>query len=287
MAAQQLHARVGSTVTLAATLSTATDQRPQGLRLFHQKVVGVVMTRDNPVPINALAQLPFVYASRAFYDGLGSAYRSFDGAYVRLRPGASAFQFVRQAEALAKRYPATGGAGFVANLNDQVVQVERAIRPEAISLALFALVVALTGLVVIAQALLRLLRASRTDQATLRALGLTRRQMWSVNLMQVAVMAVVGASIAVLLSVLLSPTMPLGAARVRGAQPRHRCRRRRARSGLRWHRRVAARSCRVAILANRPGHLEHRGERGRSVVERPTGLALADRHPGDGFPRHP
>ena len=97
--------------------------------------------------------------------------------------------------------------------------MERAIRPEAISLALFALVVALTGLVVIAQALLRLLRASRTDQATLRALGLTRRQMWSVNLMQVAVMAVVGASIAVLLSVLLSPTMPLGAARVAEPNP--------------------------------------------------------------------
>jgi putative ABC transport system permease protein len=219
MAARQLHARVGSTVTLAATLSTATDEKPQGLRVFRQKVVGVVMTRDNPVPINALAQLPFIYASRAFYDGLGTAYRSFDGAYVRLRPGASAFQFVRQAEALAKKYPATGGAGFVANLNDQAVQIERAIRPEAISLALFALVVALTGLVVIAQALLRLLRASRADQATIRALGLTRRQMWFVNLMQVAVVAVVGASIAVVLSVLLSATMPLGAARVAEPNP--------------------------------------------------------------------
>ncbi len=134
MAAQRLHARVSSTVTLAATLSTATDEKPQGLQVFREKVVGVVVTRDNPVPINALAELPSIYASRAFYDGLGSAYRSFDGAYVRLRPGASAFQFGLRAEALAKKYPATGGAGFVANLNDQAAQIERAIRPEAISL---------------------------------------------------------------------------------------------------------------------------------------------------------
>ena len=97
------------------------------------------------MPINALAQLPVVYATHAFYAALGSPYRGFDGAYVRLRPGASAFQFGRQAEALAQRYPATGGSVFVANLSDQAAQIERAIRPEAIALGLFALVVALAA----------------------------------------------------------------------------------------------------------------------------------------------
>ena len=213
-AAQQLHVGIGGTVTLAATLSTAPGQSPQGLRVFRQRVVGVYMTRDNPVPINALAQLPVVYTTQAFYAELGPPYRAFDGAYVRLRPGTSALQFGQQAEDLAKLYPATGGDVFVANLSDQAAQIERAIRPEAIALGLFALVVALTGLVIVAQAALRQLRASRTDLPTFRALGLTNRQLWSINLMQVAVVAVVGASIAVVFSVLASPIMPLGAARV-------------------------------------------------------------------------
>lgn len=65
-AAAKLHARVGSEITLAATLSTAPGQSPQGLRIFHQRVVGLFLTRDNPVPITALAQLPVVYTTAPF-----------------------------------------------------------------------------------------------------------------------------------------------------------------------------------------------------------------------------
>ncbi|HXN60189.1 MAG TPA: FtsX-like permease family protein [Acidimicrobiales bacterium] len=218
-AAAELHAQVGSEITLAATLSTATGQSPQGLQVFRQRVVGLFLTRDNPVPINALAQLPVIFATRAFYHQLGPPYRSFDGAYVRLRPGASRFQFGRQAEALAKKFPATGGDVFVANLSDQAAQIERAIRPEAIALAIFAFLVALTALVLIAQAVLRQLRSSRTDVTTLRALGLNHRQLWCISLMQVAVMAAVGALLAFVIAVLASPIMPLGPARVAEPSP--------------------------------------------------------------------
>ncbi|HEV3368866.1 MAG TPA: FtsX-like permease family protein [Acidimicrobiales bacterium] len=219
-ATQQLHVQVGGTIMLAATLSAGPPgQQPKGLKVFRQRVVGVFVTRDNPVPINALAQLPVVYATHAFYAALGSPYRGFDGAYVRLRPGASAFQFGRQAEALAQRYPATGGSVFVANLSDQAAQIERAIRPEAIALGLFALVVALAALVIIAQAVLRQLRASRIDLSTLRALGLTRMQLWSISLLQVTAVAIVGGLVAVAASVLASPIMPLGAARLAEPSP--------------------------------------------------------------------
>ena len=219
-ATQQLHVQVGGTIMLAATLSAGTSsQQPQGLRVFRQRVVGVFITRDNPVPITALAQLPVVYATRAFYAALGSPYRAFDGAYVRLRPGTSAVQFGRQAQALAQKYPATGGSVFVANLSDQAAQIERAIRPEAIALGLFALVVALTALVIIAQAVLRQLRASGNDLTTLRALGLARRQLWSIRLLQVTAVAVVGGLVAVAVSVLASPIMPVGAARLAEPSP--------------------------------------------------------------------
>ena len=217
--AAELHAKVGSEITLAATLSNASGQTPQGLRIFREKVVGIFLTRDNPVPITALAQLPVVYTTRAFYNQLGPSYRSFDGAYVRLRPGVSANQFGRQAEALAKKFPATGGDVSFANLNDQAAQIERAIRPEAIALIVFASLVALAGLVLIAQAVLRQLKSSSTDVTTLRALGLNRRQLWCISLMQVAAMAAVGALVAFVVAVLVSPIMPLGAARVAEPSP--------------------------------------------------------------------
>lgn len=213
------HAHVGSIITLAATLSTTPGQSAQGLPLFRQKVVGIFLSRDNPVPINQSAQLPDVYASHAFYDQLGVKYRGFDGAYVRLGPGVSAYQFGRQAEALAKKFPATGGDVFVANLSDQATQIEHAIRPEAIALAIFAFLVAFTALVLIAQAVLRQLRSSRNDVTTLRALGLNHRQLWCLSLMQVAAMAVVGALLAVVGAVLASPVMPLGPARVAEPNP--------------------------------------------------------------------
>ena len=217
--AAKLHAQVGSKITLAAADSTAAGQSPHGLRIFQQRVVGIFLTRDNPVPINALAQLPVVYVTRALYAQLGPPYRAFDAAYVRLRPSASAFQFGRRAESLAKEFPATGGDVNVANLGDQTAQIERAIRPEAIALAIFALLVALIGLVLIAQAVLRQLQSSRTDFATLRALGFNRRQLWCVSLMEVAVMATAGALLAFVLAVLASPIMPLGAARTAEPSP--------------------------------------------------------------------
>ena len=218
-AAAAFHAQVGSSITLAATMSSTPGQSAHGLRHFRQKVVGIFVTRDNPVPINESAQLPVVYATRAFYDKLGPNYRGFDGVYVRLGPGVSAFQFGRQAEALAKKFRATGGDVYVANLSDQAAQIDHAIRPEAIALAVFAFLVALTALVLIAQAVLRQLRSSRDDATTLRALGLNHRQLWCVSVMQVAAVAAVGGVLAVVGAVLASPIMPLGPARIAEPNP--------------------------------------------------------------------
>ena len=47
-------------------------------------------------------------------------------------------------------------------------------------MAIFAFLVALTALVLVAQTVLRQLRSSRDDVTTLRALGLNHRQLWYV-----------------------------------------------------------------------------------------------------------
>ena len=79
--------------------------------------------------------------SRALWRELGPRYWGFDGAYVKLRPGATLGELTSQAQALARRhqYRATGGQIFVADEATQAATVERSIRPQAVTLALFAL----------------------------------------------------------------------------------------------------------------------------------------------------
>src|SRR5204863_2749191 len=99
----------------------------------------------------------------------------FEGAYVKLRPGAAAAVLSHQAQSLAREFPATGRQVFVADEGTQVGAIERAIHPEAITLALFALVVAITALLVVGQVASRLLFAASVDHPALAALGMTRR----------------------------------------------------------------------------------------------------------------
>jgi hypothetical protein len=60
--------------------------------------------------------------------------------------------FLRAAGALAKRYPATGSL-LTVDLADEVAATGRAIRPEAVALAAFAVLAGLIALAIIAQLL--------------------------------------------------------------------------------------------------------------------------------------
>ena len=62
----------------------------------------------------------------------------------------------------------------------------RAIRPSAIALALFAAVAGLAGLLVVAHALTRALADDRADGSTLASLGMTRQQRWLASMARVA-----------------------------------------------------------------------------------------------------
>jgi hypothetical protein len=105
--AQQLHLRVGSTLRMAA-LDSSTPPRARPLT---ERVVGIFVTDGSVVPVNYLDQVPKFMASLALYRELGPAYEAFDGAYVKLKPGASLPAFSAAAQALAQRYPATGRHG--------------------------------------------------------------------------------------------------------------------------------------------------------------------------------
>jgi hypothetical protein len=139
---------------------------------------------------------------------------------VRLRPGASLAAFTGMVQALAKRYPADGG-GFpaIVSLSDEVTATERAIRPEAVALAVFAGLAGLISLAVLGQLLARQLTLDAAEFPVLRALGMTRHSLLALSLARLAAMTVTGAVVAAGVAVAASPLMPIGSARLADPAP--------------------------------------------------------------------
>jgi putative ABC transport system permease protein len=215
IAAQDLHLRVGSALEMGAV----PDAGPQHIRRLPERVVGVMVTRGSVVPVTVLDRAPIILASRALWRELGPGYGAFDGAYVKLRPGATLGELTSQAEALAHRYRATGGQIFVADEATQAATVERSIRPQAVALALFAIVLTVTALLIVGQVASRQLLGAARDNPTLAALGLTRRQLAAVGLTEVGAAAAAGAVLACAAAVAASPLMPIGPARLAEPDP--------------------------------------------------------------------
>ena len=215
-AAADLDLHVGSTLTMEAL----PNQGPPGSgpavrpRRLRERVVGVVVTRSSVDPVTDNDKVASIQASPALTQKLGPGYRAFDGAFVKLAPGATAGLVSREAQALARKFPATLGQAYVDDESEQVATVERGIRPEAIALAIFALALACTALLIVGQAATRLLLAAGTDNPVLAALGLTRGQMLAAALIETAVASTAGAILAAGVAIAASPLMPIGAARL-------------------------------------------------------------------------
>ena len=157
------------------------------------RVVGIGVTRDNVVSVNALASAPTMLATPAFTRRFGPDHYAFDGAEVTLAPGTSKAAFSAAAQSIARRFPETGGNLQIADEADQAAQVNHTIRPQAVALAGFALLTALAALFAIGQLLARQVFLVSDDNGALRALGMSRRQLVVSGLAQVGATALVGA----------------------------------------------------------------------------------------------
>src|SRR5213078_4493691 len=113
----------------------------------------------------------------------------------------------------------TGGHVLLADENAQALAIQHAIKPEAITLALFALVLAVTALLIVGQAAIRLLAAGSRNNLALAALGMTRGQLMAAGLAEVGAAAAAGALAAAGVAVAASPLMPIGAARLAEPDP--------------------------------------------------------------------
>ena len=215
-----LHLHVGSTLPMVALPDLPPGTKPSAARTrrLTERVVGIVVTPSSVDPVTDIDKIPVILATPALWRRLGPAYLGFDGAYVRLRPGTTAAGFGRQAQPLARRFPGTGQI-IVADEGAQAATVQRAIRPEAIALALFALVLAVTTLLIVGQAAVRQLAAAAADHPTLAALGMTRVQLTAAGLAEVGAAVAAGAVAAVAVAVAASPLMPIGLARLAEPDP--------------------------------------------------------------------
>ncbi len=218
IAAASLHLHVGSTLAMMALPNPQPGQHARPHRLAGH-VVGVFVTQTSVSPATDNDAIPFILASRALWHQLGPDYLAFGGAFVRLRPGATAGRVSQDAQALAHRFPSTGGQVIVADESAQVAATERSIHPQAVTLALFALVLACAAVLIVGQVAARLLVTAGADHPVLNALGMTRGQLLAAGLAEVAVAGAAGAVLAVGVAVAASPLMPIGTARLAEPDP--------------------------------------------------------------------
>ena len=214
--AQQLDLHVGSELVVQPGEPGAPSSAVGPLRV---RVVGLAVIRDNVIPINALASTPVLFGSPAVLARIPVAAHTFEAVFVRLDPGTTIPAFRQRARAVVDEHPESGGQLFVVDERTQTAKVDRGIRPQAVALLLFSGLVALTSLLILRQLLVREVFVASGDHATLRAVGLGRRQRCAVGMARPVLVVVLGAVGAVVVAVLLSPLMPIGPARIAEPHP--------------------------------------------------------------------
>src|SRR5271157_267452 len=211
------HLRPGGTLHLLGVPDNSKTGNPNVPLVF--RVTAIVVFDTEIVPANTNFTEPMALLSAPFSATRAGRMISFDDvAGVRLRPGASMTAFLSAAQMLAKRYPATVRLNIISP-TDQVAATERAIRPEAVALAVFAVLAGLIGLAVVGQLLARQLVLDSAEFPILRALGMTRASLAVLGLARLAAVTLAGAVIAVAVAVAASPLMPIGPARLAEPAP--------------------------------------------------------------------
>src|SRR5580704_790373 len=220
--AAQEHLRPGGTLHLLGIPDNAVGlpELNRAIPLtFRVAAIGVFDTEIVPTHTSSTESMVLLSPPFNATRAAQTIYNYGNEAGVRLRPGASMTTFLRTASALAKRYPATGGQIVVISLSDQVAATERAIRPQAVALAVFAVLAGLIGLAVIGQLLARQLLLDSVEFPILRALGMTRASLAALSLARLAAVTLAGAVIAVGVAIAASPLMPIGPARLAEPTP--------------------------------------------------------------------
>jgi hypothetical protein len=109
--------------------------------------------------------------------------------------------------------PTDPGGGLSVNALGIIPGLQRAVRLEGAALLAFAALAGVAALLLVGQSLGRQVFLESVEHPTLRALGMTGRQLVAVALVRAAVIGAAGAAVAVATAVALSPLTPIGLAR--------------------------------------------------------------------------
>jgi hypothetical protein len=178
------------------------------------RVAGIGVVPDEIVVDEGFAD-PQMILTPAFSRQHPDAAPQFWGEIVRLRGGAADVPAFRRAvEALV---PDEAVAFQTSAVNES--KVDRAVQPSVGALTIFAIVIGLTGLLVVGQAIARQGFLDSAEYPALHALGFERSQLFGSAMLRAVLVAAGGGVIAVALAVAVSPLTPIGPARLAEPAP--------------------------------------------------------------------
>jgi hypothetical protein len=111
------------------------------------------------------------------------------------------------------------GVGIPFTQASQTGGVEQTTHAEAVALWILAALIALAGLAIFAQALARQTFLESVEYPTLRSLGMSPTQLFTVGMIRTSVIGLLAAVVAVVVGFLLSPLTPTGVARIAEPSP--------------------------------------------------------------------
>jgi hypothetical protein len=216
-AADHLHLHVGSRISVKFAGPLDANFNPQGEPVAAElHVVGIeAAPGEFPPQIGNNGSNDAIHVSPATYTALRGKAASFDALNVRLKRGAADIPaFVDELHRLAGGKPQINGIR-----SQQAANVQRSIHLQAAALWLLGGLLGLVTLAVLSQLLARQASVEAAEHPTLRALGMTRGQLWALGMMRATAMGVVAAALAGAVAVAASLFTPIGTARLAEPHP--------------------------------------------------------------------
>ena len=189
--------------------------QPHGVP-YRFRVVGVFAGAGDFPPRSLGDGAGFVDLTQAF-AAAEPQFAPNPGLVVRLARGPADEVAFRRGVELISGQSSDGLATFA--VAEQHAATERSIHVLAVAIWIFAGLAVIAAMLVIGQTLLRNAALESVEHPSLRALGLTRRQLLGLGLGRTAVVAAGGGVVAVLIAIALSPQFPLGLARTAEPDP--------------------------------------------------------------------
>ncbi len=176
-----------------------------GARRHWFTVVGVESSPMDFPPVPGTLQ-PIAYTTPAFDAEIGRRVAGSGILIVALEPGTAVEDYKADLEAANEGRDINYAGGGI----DRALSAQRSIHLQAQALWMLTALVAVAGALIIAQVLARQVVLESTDHATLRALGMSPRQLLQAGALRALTVATAAGVVVALLAVVVSPVFPLG-----------------------------------------------------------------------------